>query len=135
MHADEAKAGSARSLLNSDRTGPFRSYPAAMHAITIRSWQAAQFDAQVDAVLSALGFEDDPDDPEGGFLIALELGLSDGDVVLIDEATGEIVLRTPRAQIQRNIEAAAERGDRSISELVDSGEIRRAELRDEEEPR
>ena len=103
-----------------------------MSQLTIRSWLAIDFDEQIAAVLTAIGIEDDPSDPDAGSVIALELGLSDGDVVLTDPDSGEIVLRTERGQILRNIEVAAARGDRSISDLVDNGDIRRAELRDEE---
>ncbi|MGE4073369.1 MAG: hypothetical protein AB7E72_19535 [Lysobacterales bacterium] len=98
----------------------------------ISSWLASDFDAQIAAVLTAIGIEDDPNDPEAGAVVALELGLSDGDVIQVDPDTGEILLRTERAQILRNIEVAAARGDRTISELVDNGDIGRAELRDEE---
>jgi hypothetical protein len=101
-----------------------------MFAITIRSWLAEDFDTQIDAVLAALGIEHRPDDPEAGMQVALELGLSDGEIVAIDEH-GEILLRTERAQILHNIEVAAARGDRTITDLVDSGEIRRADLRDD----
>jgi hypothetical protein len=103
-----------------------------MSLLTITSWLADNFDAQIAAVLTAIGIEDDPTDPEAGIVVALELGLSDGEIVAIDAASGEILLRTERAQILRNIEVAAARGDRSITELVDNGDIRRAELRDEE---
>lgn len=98
----------------------------------ITSWLANEFDAQIAAVLTAIGIEDDPCDPEAGAVVALELGLSDGDIVFTDPRSGEIMLRTERAQILRNIEVAATRGDLSISELIDNGDIRRAELRDEE---
>lgn len=98
------------------------------HLIT--SWLAADFDAQIDAVLTSLGIEHSPDDPEAGMVVALELGLSDGDVRIIDGAD-EIVLRTDREQILHNIRIAALRGDRSISELSSTGEIRRADLRDD----
>lgn len=103
-----------------------------MSAHLIKTWLAADFETQIDAVLNALGIEHRPDDPDAANVVALELGLidGDGDAVVIDEQ-GEVSLRTERAQILRNIEVASERGDRSISELVETGEIRRAELRDE----
>jgi hypothetical protein len=101
-----------------------------MSTSRITSWLAADFDAQIDAVLAYLGIVHRADDPEAGMVVALELGLSDGDVRLID-AAGEIILRTERAQILRNIEVAAARGEQTITELVNLGVIRRADLRDE----
>lgn len=89
------------------------------------------FEAQVADVLAALGFEDNPDDPEAGFIVAVELGLSDGEVLAMDQASGEVLLRTDRSQILRNIEIAAARGELSITELVENGVIRRAALRDD----
>ena len=103
-----------------------------MPQLTISSWLATDFDEQIAAVLTAIGIDDDPNDPDAGAVVALELGLSDGDVTHVDPGSGEILLRTERAQILRNIEVAAARGDRSISDLVDHGDIRRADLRDEE---
>lgn len=103
-----------------------------MTAITITSWRADVYEAQVEAVLGALGIRFHRDDPEAPFVAALELGLSDGDIRVIDER-GEIVLRTERAQILRNIAVAATRGELSISELVARGYIKRADLRDEDE--
>lgn len=97
----------------------------------IHSWLADGFEAQIAYVLQQLGIEDHADDPEAGMVAALELGLSDGDLVRIDPLNGEIVLRTDRAQILHNIATAAAHSERTLSELVESGAIRRADLRDE----
>lgn len=96
-----------------------------MGAVTITSWKAGTYNRQVADVLASLGLPAS-EDPEADFAAALELGLLDGDMTEIDDDTGEVSLETDRAQILRNIEAARSRGDRSIEELVDAGEIRRA---------
>lgn len=83
-------------------------------------------------MLKAIGIEDDSGDPEAGVLVSLERGLSDGDLVFTDLGSGEIMLRTEHAEILRSIAVAATRGNLSISEPIDHGGIRRAELRDEE---
>ena len=54
-----------------------------MHPITITCWLADGYEAQVDAVLTALDIEFHRDDPDAGFSAALELGLVDGDVIRI----------------------------------------------------
>lgn len=82
------------------------------------TWRVATHDQEVDALLDELKIGDDQDDR---FNVALELGVIDGDIVENDGA--EVTLRTPRAQILRNIEAARDRGDRTIADLVDAGEI------------
>jgi hypothetical protein len=43
--------------------------------------------------------------PEAGFLLALELGMIDGDVVDVDDA-GRRVVSTPAGEIARRVEAA-----------------------------
>lgn len=43
--------------------------------------------------------------PQAGFLLALELGLVDGDVVDVD-ANGQVVVSTSADKIKRNIAAA-----------------------------
>jgi hypothetical protein len=50
---------------------------------------------------------------EAGFLLSFELGLMDGDVVEID-GDGQVILETPLAEIEANIQRAREAKARGV---------------------